>query len=208
MNWQDVDPARHPFNREEALDVVREVVSSPDPEAGRPRGLWSDNSVAQGLAERYGTWAFGWFSSWQGYPDSGAVIRELPPSGVSDGDLETQARRYTSALLQWRDWLEELAACFARLAPPSGGDEAEVLRHRERGAAPLVTLVVAKTDAGELWRGELSQALTWYLESTGMPRDRAEELADDLVEAEFESWVAPDDATVARVAEALGKPDA
>ncbi|GAA0932759.1 hypothetical protein [Streptomyces thermoalcalitolerans] len=113
MTWRDVDPATHPFDPDQALDVVREVVSSPDPESGRPRGLRSDNSVARGLAEYYGSWAFGWYTAMDEHPGSGAIITDLPVRGLVNGDLEQQARRYTSALLQWRAWLEELASVFA-----------------------------------------------------------------------------------------------
>ncbi|MEU3419136.1 hypothetical protein AB0F39_11410 [Streptomyces murinus] len=127
-------------------------------------------------------------------PDSGALIRK--PLGDTAGDLDAQVQRYTAVLLEWRSWLEELAALFAESAPDAGEEERR--RSRERGVAPVVALVVERTDAGELWRAACTRTLTWYLESTGMAAEDAEELADDVVDGEFESWVAPD-------AEALGK---
>jgi hypothetical protein len=208
MTWQDIDPARHPFDPEQALDVVREVVSSPDPDSGRPRGLWSTNSVARGLSEHYGSWAFGWSSAMDPSPDSGQIIKDLPISGRGVEGLEQQAKRYTSALLQWRVWLEELAAVFAQFAPEPNADEQKIRGLRERGVAPLVTLVVERTGAGEAWRGPCTQALIWYLESTGMSPREAEELADDVVDAEFQSWIAPDEEAVDRVREAIGEHDA
>ncbi|MDT3723827.1 hypothetical protein ROS62_02525 [Streptomyces sp. DSM 41972] len=204
MTWRDVDPTTHPFDSDQAPDVVREVVSSPDPKSGRPRGLWSTNSIARGLAEHYGSWAFGWYNAVDECPDSGAIIRNLPASGLGSGELEQQAQRYTSALLQWRAWLEELASLFAQFAPgPDMGDE-ETRRLRERAVAPLVTLVVERTGAGETWRGACAQTLTWYLESTGIPPAEAEELADEVVDSEFESWVAPDAEVVGRAGQVIG----
>ncbi|WP_338696729.1 hypothetical protein V2W30_14455 [Streptomyces sp. Q6] len=205
MTWRDVEPAKHPFDPSRALDAVRAVVASPDPESGRPRGLWSDNSIAQGLAEHYGTWAFGWYTAMQLYPDSGTVIRELPPCGLGARDLDQQARRYTDALLQWRGWLEELAAAFAPFVPGPDSDAATRRQLRESGVAALVTLVVERTQAGELWLGTCAQALTWFLEATGVPVAEAEELVDDIVDGEFASWVAPDAEAIGRARKAVGE---
>ncbi|MFG2523062.1 hypothetical protein [Streptomyces sp. NPDC048527] len=182
---------------------MREVVSAPDPEADRARGLWSAESVARGLAEHYGVWGSGWAWEIDESPDSGAVIRELPAGG--DG-LEQRVQRYASALLQWRAWLEELAAAFAQFTPRPEADEKEVQAVRERAVAPLVTLVVERTGAGETWRAVCARVLAWYLESTGMTPDAAEDLADDVVDSEFESWVAPDEEAVDRAREAIGEP--
>ncbi|MFY4720092.1 hypothetical protein [Streptomyces sp. LaBMicrA B280] len=133
MTWADMDPATHPFDPGQALAVVREVVSSSDPAAGGPRGLVSSHSVASGLAERYGSWAFGWYGNVDQNPDSGALVRK--PLGGTAGDLDAQARRYTAVLLEWRSWLEELAALFAESAPDGDADagEEERRRSRERG---------------------------------------------------------------------------
>ncbi|WP_158786385.1 hypothetical protein [Streptomyces sp. NRRL F-5065] len=202
--WRDVDPTTHPFDSGQTSDVVREVVSSPDPESGRPPAQRSVNSIARGLAEHYGSWAFGWYDAVDEHPYSGAIIRSLPASGLGSGELEQQVERYTSALLQWRAWLEELASLFAQFAPGPDADDEERRRLRERAVAPLVTLVVERTGAGELWLGACAQALTWYLESTGIPPGEAEELADEVVDSEFESWVAPDAEVVGRAGQVIG----
>ncbi|MEV1026781.1 hypothetical protein [Streptomyces sp. NPDC050264] len=205
MTWSNIDPSTHPFDPDRALDDVRTVVASTDPESGRPRGLWSDESVARGLAEHFGAWAYGWLGAAQEYPDSGSVITSLPPSGLGAGDLDAQAQRYTSALLQWRAWLEELAGTFARLAPDSDAGAGEMSRLREHGVAPLVTLVVERTQAGELWRGTCAQALGWFFEYTGMQAEDAEDLADDVVDSHFESWVAPDEDALDQARSAVGE---
>ncbi len=202
--WRDVDPTTHPFDSGQTSDVVREVVSSPDPESGRPPAQRSVNSIARGLAEHYGSWAFGWYDAVDEHPYSGAIIRSLPASGLGSGELEQQVERYTSALLQWRAWLEELASLFAQFAPGPDADDEERRRLRERAVAPLVTLVVERTGVGELWLGACAQALTWYLESTGIPPGEAEELADEVVDSEFESWVAPDAEVVGRAGQVIG----
>ncbi|MBA9053323.1 hypothetical protein HDA42_002501 [Streptomyces costaricanus] len=213
-----MDPATHPFDPGRVLAVVREVVSSSDPATGRPRGLVSSHSVARGLAERYGPWAFGWYGNVDQDPYAGALIRK-PLCGTAD-DLDAQVQKYTGILLEWRSWLEELASVFAESAPAPAPDadadadadadvgEEERRRSRERGVAPVVALVAERTGAGELWRAACARTLTWYLESTGMSSEDAEELADDVVDGEFESWVAPDAEAVEKARDAIGKHDA
>ncbi|MDR3080084.1 MAG: hypothetical protein LBV60_04015 [Streptomyces sp.] len=201
LTWPDIDPARHPFDPEQARETVRDVVGAPDPESGRPRGLSSDLSVAHALTDRYGRWASGWYHATDEYPGSGAVITHLPAGGLDAGDLDRQAVRYTDALLQWRAWLEQLGATFAPYRPAPGADADTVRRKRESGVAPLVTLVVERTGAGETWRGTCANALRWFLESTGMDATEAEDMADDIVDGEFDSWIAPDGESVNRAAE-------
>ncbi|MFI6877493.1 hypothetical protein ACIBL6_29015 [Streptomyces sp. NPDC050400] len=199
-----MDPSTHAFDPEHALDGVRTVVASTDPESGRPRGLWSDESVARGLAGHFGVWAYGWLGAAQECPDSGSVITSLPPSGLGARDLEAQAQRYTGALVQWRAWLEELAGAFARLAPDVDADAEDARRRRERGVAPLVALVVERTQAGELWLGPCAQALGWFFECTGMSTEDAEDLADEVVDAHFENWIAPGQEALDRARSAGG----
>lgn len=139
------------------------------------------------------------------YPGSGEIITNLPARGLGNGNLEQQARRYTSALLQWHAWLEELASAFAQFAPGPDKDDEETRRLRERAVAPLVTLVVERTGAGETWRAACAEVLAWYLESTGLSPMETEELADEVVDSEFKSWVAPDAEAIGRAGQAIGE---
>ncbi|MFI6404627.1 hypothetical protein [Streptomyces sp. NPDC050548] len=204
MTWQDMDPATHLFDPARAADVVYEIASSPDPRSGRAGVPRSTRSIARGLAEHYDSWAFGWFNATGSSPDSGLVVREVPASGPGGSELEQQTQRCLSALLQWRAWLEELAAVFEQFTLGPDADEKQIRQVREQAVAPLVTLVVERTGAGESWRSVFEQALAWYLESTGLPPAEAEELTDEVVDSEFESWVAPDEQAVDRVREAIG----
>ncbi|MFH7335968.1 hypothetical protein [Streptomyces sp. KHY 26] len=136
-------------------------------------------------------------------PDAGALIRS-PLCDTAD-DLDVRVRGYTRILLEWRSWLEELAAVFTDAAPDADAGEDERRCSRERGVAPVVALVVERTGAGELWRAACARTLTWYLESTGMASEDAEELADDVVDGEFESWVAPDAEAVEKACDIIGK---
>ncbi|MFH8937814.1 hypothetical protein [Streptomyces griseosporeus] len=199
-----MDPATHSFDPEQAPRVVREVVCSPDPESGRPRAAWSTLSVAQGLAERYGVWAGSWTGSVGRTADAGTVIDDLEP-GYGGDDLVFEARRYTRILLCWRAWLEELASLFSRFDCPPDAPEAERRQVRERGVGPVVALVVERTGAGEAWCGECATALAWFLETTGMPPDEAEDLADKAVDAAFESWIVPGVGAVSRVSAIIGE---
>ncbi|MHC5902666.1 hypothetical protein ACVNF4_01920 [Streptomyces sp. S6] len=188
--WRDLDPARHPFDPKSASVMVSEIVFSRGPQ----------ESISEGLGRCFGDWAYWAVDAFDESPYSGSVIRDIP---TRSGDPEQMAQRYTSVLLQWRGWLEELAAAFASSAPPPGADEDEIRRTRAHAVAPLVTLVVERTGAGELWRAPCADAIAWYLESTGMPADKAEELADEVVDSEFESWISPDAEAVGRVRSAI-----
>ncbi|WP_416970323.1 hypothetical protein [Streptomyces sp. 4F14] len=191
--WQDFDPARHPFDPDTGLPGVRDVVST---SAG------SEHSVALGLGERFGKWAYRALGAVDENSYSGAVIRELP--AYSD-EPEQLARRYTSVLLQWRNWLEDLAAAFTSLAPAPDAGVEQIRKARARAVVPLVTLVVERTGAGELWLPACEDAIAWYLETTGMSAFEAEELACALVDSEFRSWVSPDAEAVSRVQLAIGE---
>ncbi|GAA0932762.1 hypothetical protein GCM10009549_56950 [Streptomyces thermoalcalitolerans] len=68
-----------------------------------------------------------------------------------------------------------------------------------------MTLVVERTGAGETWSAACTEALAWYLESTGMSPMEAEDLADEVVDSEFKSWVAPDAEVIGRAGQAIGE---
>ncbi|WKE71978.1 Fic family protein [Streptomyces sp. WP-1] len=202
-----MDPATHPFDPGRALAVVRQVVSSPDPATGGPRGLVSSHSVARGLAEHYGSWALGWYRNVDQDPCSGALIRK--PLGDIAGDLDAQVQEYTGILLEWRSWLEELAALFAESAPETHADagEEERRRSRERGVAPVAARVVERTDAGELWglarrpgcgrSGPIRGRRDGVLAAAALWDKPGETRRDDGLRAAWQR--APDDATAGEV---------
>ncbi|MET8536972.1 hypothetical protein ABZV67_35460 [Streptomyces sp. NPDC005065] len=49
------------------------------------------------------------------------------------GEPAARAAKVVAALLEWRDWLEELAERFARLAPPAGADSEDRSWHLAPG---------------------------------------------------------------------------
>ncbi|WP_329455696.1 hypothetical protein [Streptomyces sp. NBC_01497] len=203
--WSRMDPARHPFDREAAPDEVRAMYLAVS-EAEAEQGAEADpDAFPRAVVERYGHWAAWWPAEAEGEGDSedqGAILRDLPPAGT---DLDGQVRRYTAGLLQWRDWLEELAGLYAGFAPPDGADDEEVRRCRERGVAPLVAKVAERARAGsaDTWVHSCGHPLAWFLESTGVPARYAEDFADRVLDRYFQDWVAPDEVAVARVAAAV-----
>jgi hypothetical protein len=126
LDWDEVDPARHPFDPESAAEAVRSLEPArrmptrPDVPYGDPvlrdwdrevAGPWAD-AMSYALAERYGDWAVGWrWAHDEGDFDGGPVgswccVRH------SFTTPEETLDRVVSGLCEWREWLERLAARF------------------------------------------------------------------------------------------------
>ncbi len=120
-----------------------------------------------------------------------------------DGRTEATAAKVIASMLEWRDWLEELAERFARLAPPAGADAEERSWHLERAATRLVTVVVDRTGNECGWYGLCHTVLTWFVSSTGMAPDSARAEVEAAIGGRFESWTEPPRTLVDTVAEDL-----
>ncbi|GAA1270363.1 hypothetical protein GCM10009665_68350 [Kitasatospora nipponensis] len=212
LSWPQVDPAAHPFDRDEAeLAATTALIAALVPPAGSERALRHGfpQEVSALLAGRYGSWACGWnWTVGEGDLDGG-VVTAWCCATHSVLDPASTARRAVEALLEWRDWLEELAARFAELAPPGspGADEvvAEVEHRRrlERGAARLVTVVVERTQAESGWYGHCELVLEWFLTFAGLTPERAAAAVQNVIGGRFESWSQPDPQLVETLAAEL-----
>ncbi|MFB6817967.1 hypothetical protein ACFCV8_25835 [Streptomyces sp. NPDC056347] len=206
LNWDDVDPARHPFAWDEAEDarlrsLVREWV--PPVLSGRvgwwQGERWCESQVDAVLRERYGTWSWGW--SWccfHGGPIGSWV--SWPPSSVTTPD-ET-AERVVAALLEWREWLERTAQRFAELAPPPEASPEDRSWHLDRACVRLVTHAL-DSGADNAWIGQTSIVLRWFLTSTGMDGAAAELAVERAIGGRFRSWVQPERTLIESVGEDL-----
>ncbi|MFI1255429.1 hypothetical protein ACH4U6_16855 [Streptomyces netropsis] len=154
------------------------------------------------LAARYGRWACGWH--WAIGEGGGAgIVTSWCCESHSLGDPAATAAKVVASLLEWRDWLEELAERFARLAPPVDADDAARSRHVERATTRLVTVVVDRTGAECGWYGLCHTVLTWFLSSTGMDRESARKVVDTAIGGRFASWTEPSRTLVDAVGEDL-----
>ena len=129
LTWADVDPGRHPFDPATVLDVVRAAapaggVLAPyvyrpgrpfDGAADRARWYWQREMTAA-LVEHYGPWAVGWTAEMGGRTADGALTVRWSGARDSITTPEETLRAVAGALVDWRTFLEDLNALFARHA--------------------------------------------------------------------------------------------
>ncbi|MFI0353039.1 hypothetical protein [Actinomadura sp. 9N407] len=219
LTWDEVDPQRHPFDAVRAAEVVAglgpasRVPSRPaGPAADSTVIAWSHQAgqawveeMTRALAERYGRWALGWrWALDEGGLGGGPVGSWCCPRDSITTPAETLTR-VVASLVEWRDWLEDLAERFERFPLDIGGPEEDRRLVWERGAAHLVTVVVDRTGAGDAWYGHCRLVLTWFLTRWDVPRHRAAQLVDEAIDGRFESWIEPSRVAVADVAERLAE---
>lgn len=158
--------------------------------------------VTELLAARYGRWTCGWH--WAlGEGGGGGVVVSWCCESHSVGEPEVTAAKVVASLLEWRDWLEELAERFAELAPPAGVDAEDRSWHLERAAVRLVTVVLDRTGHECGWYSLCHTVLTWFLSSTGMGPEDAREAVKAAIGGRFKSWTEPPRTLVDAVGEDL-----
>ncbi|QOV40776.1 Fic family protein [Streptomyces ferrugineus] len=216
LTWDDVDPARHPFDSASAPQVVRSlgparrVPRRPDVAFGDPAmSAWSwdegqpwADAMSHALAEHYGRWTVGWrWSHDEGDFDGGPVGNWCCPRDSITTPEETLAR-VVAALCEWREWLESLAGWF-QTYPLVLADVQDQRILWERAAQNLILHVTDRTGCGSGWHGHCHQVLTWFLSHWGLAPDLAQELVEQAIGGRFESWTGPDPVLVEDVAEQL-----
>ncbi|MFI0714520.1 hypothetical protein ACH4SK_28585 [Streptomyces inhibens] len=161
---------------------------------------WCERHVDALFLERYGLWARHW--NWT-VGEAGGVVGSWCCGACSVSTPEETAARAVAALLEWREWLEELAARFAELAPPPQASPEDRSWHLERASARLVTRVLDRTGAESGWYGQCSLALEWFLTSAGMDPAEARAAVADAIGGRFKSWAAPRPTLIDSVGEDL-----
>ncbi|MFD7030629.1 hypothetical protein ACFWAR_21600 [Streptomyces sp. NPDC059917] len=198
LTWAEVDPSRHPFELDEdAAKALAALVAPllPGPEAVEKLWWRATDPVTAFMVNRYGRWACGWnWAVGEGDADGG-VVDVWCCARHSVTTAEATAPLAVAALLEWRDWIEDLAERFAALAPPPHA--AAPLScvdpwHWERACTRLVTVVADRTRAESGWYAHCEQVLGWFLAYNGMDEDRAREIVESAVGGRFGSWTAPD----------------
>lgn len=216
LMWDEVDPARHPFDPASATQVVRSlgparcIPSQPDVsiadsamnvwswEVARP---WAD-AMSHALVERYGRWAVGWrWSQGEGDFDGGPVGNWCCMRDSITTPPETLAQVVT-ALCEWREWLESLAGWFETYPlDPESVEEQRILW--ECAARNLIRHVVDRTGCESGWYGHCDQVLTWFLSRWGVAPDVARDMVRRAIGGRFESWTGPDTVLIEDVVERL-----
>lgn len=216
LSWDEVDPARHPFDRGSAAQAVRSLgpalrtPSRPDLPHGDPvlhewgwhvARPWAD-AMSHSLAERFGGWAVGWrWAHDEGDFDGGPVGSWCDPR-VSVTTPEETLGRVVAGLCEWRDWLETLASWFDAYPLSLAAVEDERILW-ECAARNLILQVTDRTGCGSAWYGHCHQVLTWFLSRWHIDSDVARKRVDEAIGGRFESWTGPDRVLLDDVAERI-----
>ncbi|MBL6280100.1 hypothetical protein JMF97_28460 [Micromonospora fiedleri] len=204
LSWADTDYPDRIFDPETVRAVVSELVAASEPPSAeadwRLIDLWLEN-VSAGLVDRYGRWAVGWrWSVGEGDFDGGPVGSWCCFSH-SVTTPEATAITISAALMEWRDWLDDLAERFDRFLPLPADD----LNGWERAVAHLVTAVGDRTQYESGWYGCCITVLGWFLDAAGIESTRRENLLEHALGGRFDSWVEPAIAVVRSVAEDVAR---
>ncbi|MFF8596977.1 cell filamentation protein Fic [Streptomyces sp. NPDC015220] len=217
LTWDEVDPARHPFDSGSAARVVRSlgpagrVPRRPDVAPGdlttlnewgwEEAGPWAD-AMTCALAEHYGRWVIGWRWAHDEGDFDGGPVGSWSRARYSVTTADETLDRVTAALCEWREWLESLAAWFdAYPLDVAGIDDQRILW--DRTARNLILHVTDRTGCGSAWYGHCHQVLAWFLNSRGVADDEAWHLVEHAVGGRFKSWTGPDPVLVEDIAERL-----
>ncbi|MGX1881467.1 hypothetical protein [Streptomyces sp. NPDC055287] len=186
QTWADLDPTGRTFDADDAYDVVA-AIPIPEQDPDRMRGFRYQDAVTRALADRFGTWVVGWNDSTH---FGGPVEAWCCPSHSVTTEEETPDR-VVDSLEEWCDWLRELAEKFDRLSPAPYASDEDRQWAWERATARLVTVVLDRTSCEAGWYGHCVLVLRWYLESNGVPPERALEWVEEAVGGRFKSWTDP-----------------
>lgn len=216
LSWAEVDPRHHPFDRASAATLVRTLeparhMPARPAEASDPLSRWADgvgrvwaDAMTCALVARYGRWALGWrWARGEGDVDGGPVSSWCCPHHTMT-DPEHTLAAVAAALVEWRDWLEQLADAFD--AHPVGGTTTDDDRALWRAAVrDLIDLVVDRTECLSGWYDHCHLVLAWLLERWDVDPGVAHALVAEAIGGRFESWTEPDPAHVDDVAGRLSR---
>ncbi|MFE6489276.1 cell filamentation protein Fic, partial [Streptomyces sp. NPDC057757] len=216
LRWDEVDPARNPFDEASVAQVVgttgpaQRVPRRPDLPLGDSRmTAWSHGegdswayAMSHALVQHYGRWVVGWRWSHDEGDFDGGPVGNWCCSRDSITTPEETLDRVVASLSEWREWLDTLAAWFEAYPLDLAAIEDQRLLW-ERAARNLILQVVDRTGCGSGWHGHCRQVLTWFLTRWGVAPDVANDLVDEAIGGRFRSWTGPGTELVDDVAEQL-----
>lgn len=190
LSWADVDPTTRDFHPDTVPPLVAALIEAEAPPAGdadwREREHWLQQ-ISTALADRYGVWAVGWrWALGEGDLDGGPITAWccLAHSVTTP---ESAVTPIAAAVVEWHDWLADLAGRFNRFLPMPPGD----LDGWERATAHLVTEVGDRTQYQSGWYDCVTTVLGWFLEAAGVEPARRKDLLEHALGGRFQSWVEP-----------------
>ncbi|GAA1976735.1 Fic family protein [Catenulispora subtropica] len=210
--WDDVDPARHPFDSGTAASAIAGLgpaLRSPRRPDGLVSGsaeyhrfreeadLWTD-AMTFALVERFGVWALGWTHRER----DGGPVWSWCCTADSVTTPEETLERVVAAVGEWREWVEGLAWRFEAYPLDLAAIEEQRILW-ERTARSLILRVIDRTGCSGGWYGLCHQVLRWFLMRWGVSPAAATVLVEDAVGPRFHSWVRPEPLVVDEIAEQL-----
>jgi hypothetical protein len=137
-----------------------------------------------------------------GHTADGALVLRWSGARDSITTPEQTLGAVAGALLDWRMFLEDLAALFTRHLPLPAEPRAASVAW-EATVASLVATVAARSGSDEPWYPAYALTLTWFLAVAEVPGEDHDALVDDAIGGRFSSSVSLLDAEVADAAESL-----
>jgi hypothetical protein len=159
-----------------------------------------ENEIDCALQSAFGPWIAGW--CW-GKEPSGGPIEVWFASGLRTDPTSRSVERVISAILEWREFLHELAGELRRIREET--KELGLAQSVERAAGVLLAIIIHRTAVSDAWYGTFIQVLNWYLEATGVPQSRIDTVLTKIVSGRFDSWTAPDDDTANATCADIGR---
>jgi hypothetical protein len=210
LSWAEVDPASRRFDPQGVAAVVAGVPSTAEVPAEhadwRLIDLWLE-TVTHALIEQYGIWVVGWrWSIGEGDLDGG-VVGAWCCGRHSITTPEATRAAIAASVVEWHEWLVDLAERFTRFLPlPGDLSTDDALERWERAVAHLVTAVGDRTQYESGWYGCCRTALGWFLTAAGIQtEEERNELITHAIGGRFSSWVEPSQMDVQSVAERLAE---
>ena len=206
LSWHDLDPASRDFDAEPARAVATACIRAALEGGGDVDKVALQEAIATELTAAYGCWVAGW--SWAvGKPGGGTgpgwccASHSLLVGADPDGELSVG--RVVVAVTEWHHCLTQLAGVFDALQQTI--DRLPIETGAERAAAELLPLILERTSAEDAWFSTFGTVLTWFLESIGHDREAVGDAVSNVVDGHFDSWVQPEEPTMAAACAALGR---
>ena len=198
LPWS-VMAARRDWDPQAALDLASACIA-----AESPKESWAlADALDRALVARFGAWAAGWrWSVHDGGPIRAYCCAKHSLHRGGDEARRTSALAVRDALLEWRQFLEDVEALFEELA--TLGDGLPLEEAVERAAAQLLLLAIERTGLNDAWYGTFELLSVWYLEATGHDRDVTRPVVRAVIAGSFASWVEPSTSDAREACATLG----
>lgn len=205
LSWSELDPRTLRFDSELLRRRIVEVLEANRPGTGRDaehRKIKGEQAVTELIATEFGAWSIGWRTGDSGIVESWCCRKHsFFPTGNSDEELQATADRIFQAIGEWQSYLDRLAAIFESAVVPDDVEQARLALAAATGR--VVTEVVRSTECHDAWNWFAEMALSWMLESHGVPKSDASEAAKQALEGRFMSWTEPEDEVTQQAAAEL-----